>query len=101
VGAGVTKIRLTGGEPTVRRDIVPLTRDLSRLPGLQTLAMTSNGLVLERMLPELQLAGAGRGGALRLRLRLRCPQPAAAPAAPNGPPYLPTTDHRVGPAPTQ
>jgi cyclic pyranopterin phosphate synthase len=48
VGLGVTKVRLTGGEPTVRRDLVPLVERLSRLRarGLRTLAMTSNGITL-------------------------------------------------------
>ncbi|KAG7131770.1 Molybdenum cofactor biosynthesis protein 1 like [Verticillium longisporum] len=46
VNQGVTKIRLTGGEPTVRRDIVPLMRQLGALRphGLQELCLTTNGL---------------------------------------------------------
>lgn len=54
----MTKIRLTGGEPTVRPDLLPLVSQLSSLPGLQTLAMTTNGIVLDKKLPELQSAGA-------------------------------------------
>jgi cyclic pyranopterin phosphate synthase len=48
VGLGVTKLRLTGGEPTVRRDLVPLLERLAQLRerGLRTLGMTSNGLAL-------------------------------------------------------
>lgn len=56
VQQGVNKIRLTGGEPTIRRDIIPLVTELSRNlrpAGLRTLAMTSNGVVLRRKLPEL------------------------------------------------
>eukprot|EP00877_Chromochloris_zofingiensis_P000611 jgi/Chrzof1/10550/Cz05g03030.t1 len=57
VAAGINKIRLTGGEPTVRKDIVDITSQLGSLPGLQTLAMTSNGIALSRHLPQLKAAG--------------------------------------------
>jgi len=56
VTCGVDKIRLTGGEPTVRKDIVELTELLGKIPGLNTLAMTTNGLVLEKKLPRLVAA---------------------------------------------
>src|SRR5271165_3895225 len=46
VGMGITKIRLTGGEPLSRRDIAPIAARLSALPGLRTLAMTTNGISL-------------------------------------------------------
>ena len=57
VEGGVTKIRLTGGEPTLRRDIVDLTRELNALPGLQAIGITTNGIALKRKLPELQAHG--------------------------------------------
>lgn len=59
VQEGVTKIRLTGGEPTVRRDIVDLVTRLGQLRqyGLRELAMTSNGIALKRKLPILVKAG--------------------------------------------
>ncbi|MCO5595558.1 hypothetical protein L7F22_049603 [Adiantum nelumboides] len=57
VSAGVDKIRLTGGEPTIRPDIEELCSLLKALPGLKTLAMTTNGLVLGRKLPKLRDAG--------------------------------------------
>ncbi|CCG84981.1 protein of unknown function [Taphrina deformans PYCC 5710] len=59
VKEGVTKIRLTGGEPTVRRDIVDLVSRLGDLRqyGLKELAMTSNGIALKRKLPLLVRAG--------------------------------------------
>ena len=47
VELGVTKIRLTGGEPTIRKNIEDLIYRLSLLPGLQTLAMTTNGVILK------------------------------------------------------
>ncbi len=54
---GVTKVRLTGGEPLVRRDIVPVVRRLAAIPGLEHVAMTTNGITLARHLPELKAAG--------------------------------------------
>jgi molybdenum cofactor biosynthesis enzyme MoaA len=57
VRAGVDKIRLTGGEPTLRPDLVAIASRLRALPGLETLAMTTNGLLLERLLPALVDAG--------------------------------------------
>src|SRR5512137_2590782 len=41
---GVDKVRLTGGEPTVRRGLVELVRQMRAVPGIQRLAMTTNGL---------------------------------------------------------
>jgi molybdenum cofactor biosynthesis protein A len=57
VEAGVDKIRLTGGEPTIRKDVVEIVEELAKLPGLKTIAMTSNGIVLARKLPALHKAG--------------------------------------------
>jgi uncharacterized radical SAM superfamily Fe-S cluster-containing enzyme len=54
---GVDKIRLTGGEPSIRPDIEELCEQLRSLPGLRNLAMTSNGIVLSRKLARLQAAG--------------------------------------------
>ncbi|XP_060526061.1 molybdenum cofactor biosynthesis protein 1 [Cylas formicarius] len=57
VKQGVTKVRLTGGEPTVRRDLVDVIRRLKGVAGLDTVAMTTNGLTLTRQLVALQRAG--------------------------------------------
>ncbi|GJN12804.1 hypothetical protein PR202_ga31117 [Eleusine coracana subsp. coracana] len=57
VTSGVDKIRLTGGEPTVRKDIEDICLHLSRLKGLKTLAMTTNGIVLSKKLPKLKECG--------------------------------------------
>ncbi|XP_051163089.1 molybdenum cofactor biosynthesis protein 1 isoform X2 [Leptopilina boulardi] len=54
---GVKKIRLTGGEPTVRKDIVDIIAGLKQFEGLKSIAMTTNGLTLTRQLPSLQRAG--------------------------------------------
>ncbi|WPJ63164.1 hypothetical protein SMAC4_01929 [Sordaria macrospora] len=59
VSQGVTKIRLTGGEPTVRRDIVPLIQQIGalRAHGLRELCLTTNGLSLHRKLDAMVEAG--------------------------------------------
>ncbi|KAL2458249.1 Cyclic pyranopterin monophosphate synthase [Abeliophyllum distichum] len=57
VSSGVHKIRLTGGEPTIRKDIEEICLRLSNLNGLKTLAMTTNGIILERKLPSLKKCG--------------------------------------------
>ncbi|XP_057990144.1 GTP 3',8-cyclase, mitochondrial isoform X3 [Hevea brasiliensis] len=57
VSSGVDKIRLTGGEPTVRKDIEEICLRLSKLKGLKTLAMTTNGIALARKLPRLKECG--------------------------------------------
>jgi len=58
VEAGVNKVRLTGGEPTLRPDLVDLCHQLKALPGLETIAITTNGITLSRNLPALHEAGA-------------------------------------------
>ncbi|KAL1899834.1 hypothetical protein Sste5346_002700 [Sporothrix stenoceras] len=59
VAQGVNKIRLTGGEPTVRRDILPLMQQLGALQrlGLRELCLTTNGLALHRKLEAMVEAG--------------------------------------------
>ena len=60
--AGVDKIRLTGGEPTLRRDLVELTAALRALPGVSAVGLTTNGLTLSRKLSALQAAGSASTG---------------------------------------
>ena len=57
--AGVNKLRLTGGEPTVRRDLADIIAAAASLrpQGLDAIGITSNGLVLARRLPALIAAG--------------------------------------------
>jgi GTP 3',8-cyclase len=59
-GLGVQKIRLTGGEPLVRRDLPDLVRQLARLDGIRDLALTTNGSALAAMAPRLRDAGLKR-----------------------------------------
>ncbi|XP_023575928.1 molybdenum cofactor biosynthesis protein 1 isoform X2 [Octodon degus] len=57
VKEGVDKIRLTGGEPLIRRDVVDIVAQLHQLEGLKTIGITTNGINLARLLPPLQKAG--------------------------------------------
>lgn len=57
---GVRKIRLTGGEPLLRRDLPDLARMLSGLDGLEDLSLTTNGSLLEREAQSLAAAGLQR-----------------------------------------
>ncbi|HAL47361.1 MAG TPA: GTP 3',8-cyclase MoaA, partial [Dehalococcoidia bacterium] len=60
VSLGVTKIRLTGGEPLVRNQVDRLVSMLSEIDGLNDLAMTSNGYLLAQMAQKLKDAGLQR-----------------------------------------
>ena len=60
VGIGVQKIRLTGGEPLLRRDLPTLVAMLARIPGLQDLALTTNGSALVQLARPLHAAGLNR-----------------------------------------
>ena len=57
---GVGKIRITGGEPLVRRNVIKLFHDIGQLPGLRELVLTTNGSQLARMATELKDAGVKR-----------------------------------------
>ncbi|KAE8600253.1 hypothetical protein XENTR_v10013153 [Xenopus tropicalis] len=57
VQEGVNKIRLTGGEPLIRPDVVDIVAQLRKLEGLKTIALTTNGINLARQLPKLKDAG--------------------------------------------
>ena len=57
---GIRTIRLTGGEPLVKRGIVRLVELLARIDGIDDLAMTTNGVLLASMASELRGAGLGR-----------------------------------------
>lgn len=57
---GVEKIRLTGGEPTVRAGIVDLVREIARTPGIRQVTMTTNGILLSRLARPLAEAGLQR-----------------------------------------
>jgi cyclic pyranopterin phosphate synthase len=60
VRMGIDKVRLTGGEPLVRRGILDLVRMLGQIPGIADLAMTTNGLLLPQYAQGLHQAGLQR-----------------------------------------
>ncbi len=60
VGVGVEKLRITGGEPTVRRDLPDLVRLLASIDGVRDLTMTTNGSALRRLAASLADAGLRR-----------------------------------------
>lgn len=57
---GIKKIRLTGGEPLVRKGILYLVEQLKKLPNLEELTLTTNGVLLETMARPLKEAGVDR-----------------------------------------
>jgi len=57
VKAGVKKIRLTGGEPLIKKDVVKLAGMIKAIPGLKELALTTNGVCLAAMAGDLRKAG--------------------------------------------
>jgi cyclic pyranopterin phosphate synthase len=59
-GLGFDKIRLTGGEPTLRAHVIDLVRQIASTPGVNTLTMTTNGVLLSKMALPLAQAGLQR-----------------------------------------
>jgi cyclic pyranopterin phosphate synthase len=59
-GLGVNKLRITGGEPLLRRDLPDFIRMLAAIPGIDDIALTTNGILLPKMAPVLKKAGLGR-----------------------------------------
>ncbi len=60
VAAGISKIRLTGGEPLVRKDLLQLVRMLTATPDLKDMSLTTNGLLLAEHAAELAAVGLKR-----------------------------------------
>ena len=60
VDMGITKVRLTGGEPLVRKGVTDFCRRLAGLPGLKSLSLTTNGVMLEELAQDLYRAGIRR-----------------------------------------
>jgi molybdenum cofactor biosynthesis protein A len=57
VGLGVDKVRITGGEPFVRRDMMHLLREMSRIAGIRQINLTTNGTTTAPHIPELKALG--------------------------------------------
>ncbi|MCX6255707.1 MAG: radical SAM protein [Bacteroidia bacterium] len=60
VGYGVTKVRITGGEPLVRKGMPTLVRMISEIKGIKDLSMTTNGVLMKQFAQELKEAGLHR-----------------------------------------
>ena len=54
---GITKVRLTGGEPLVRKDITEIAKRISSIEGIEKIAVTTNGIFLKEYAKELKSAG--------------------------------------------
>jgi GTP 3',8-cyclase len=59
-GLGISKVRVTGGEPLIRKGVIDFLKKLVQIPGLTDVALTTNGILLENMLPGLAAAGVKR-----------------------------------------
>ncbi|MCK5779653.1 MAG: GTP 3',8-cyclase MoaA [Psychrilyobacter sp.] len=57
---GVKKVRLTGGEPLLRSDLIEIIRDIKKIKNIEEITMTTNGLLLNKNLLELKNAGLNR-----------------------------------------
>lgn len=60
IGLGINKIKITGGEPLVRKDLPKLLHSLSSLAGLKDLSLTTNGILLQKYIRELKETGLRR-----------------------------------------
>ena len=59
-GLGIRSVRLTGGEPLVRKGVVDLVRDIRAIPGIENISLTTNGVLLPVMATDLKEAGLDR-----------------------------------------
>lgn len=57
---GVSKVRITGGEPLVRKNALWLFEEIGKMPGIRQLVTTTNGSQLEQLAPQLKKAGVSR-----------------------------------------
>ena len=56
-GLGIKKIKLTGGEPLARKNVPELVREVKRIPGIEQVTLTTNGVALASCMDELAAAG--------------------------------------------
>ena len=59
-GLGIQRVRLTGGEPTLRPDLLELVGDIAAVPGIEEIALTTNGQLLDELADPLRRAGVVR-----------------------------------------
>src|SRR5213080_3096833 len=63
---GVSKVRITGGEPLTRRDVLDFIRQIPGIPGIRSIGLSTNGTLLARGIPSGEtMAGALRGGGVQ------------------------------------
>lgn len=60
VAAGVRKVRITGGEPLIKKGIISLVKMISSIPKLEDISMTTNGVLLEELASQLKESGLNR-----------------------------------------
>ncbi|MGH7859114.1 MAG: radical SAM protein, partial [Candidatus Binatia bacterium] len=60
IATGFRRVRLTGGEPTLRSDLAEIVERLARIPGMGDIAMTTYGVLLPKLAPALRRAGLRR-----------------------------------------
>src|SRR5512136_2112431 len=60
ISLGITRIKLTGGEPLMRQDAIDVVKGIADIPGLRDLSMTTNGLLLDKLAKPLCTAGLKR-----------------------------------------
>ena len=60
VGLGISKVRITGGEPLVRKGICPFLKQLAQIDGVEDLSLTTNGVLLGKYVDEIKAAGVKR-----------------------------------------
>jgi len=70
-GFSVGKVKLTGGEPLVRRDIIEIVQRINEVPGIEEVSMTTNGVFLDRYAEKLKQAGLARVNVSLDTLRLQ------------------------------
>lgn len=58
--SGIRSVRLTGGEPLVRKGVTSLVESISKMPGVENVSLTTNGVLLPQMAAELKEAGLSR-----------------------------------------
>ena len=57
---GITKIRLTGGEPLVKKNIVDIVKEIKKIDGIEEICITTNGVLLDKYALDLKNAGLDR-----------------------------------------
>lgn len=57
VNLGIKKVKITGGEPLVRKGVCNLIHEIRKIPGIESVTVTTNGILLAQYLPELKAAG--------------------------------------------